>query len=152
MKGLTPQYTRPVTGLSINDRVSIPLSEIDLSFARSGGPGGQNVNKVETQVEARWSPGDSAALGPDDRAWLLERLASRLTNAGELLVVSSRYRTQGANRQDALDRLAEVVRAALLRPRKRKKTRPSKAAKQRRIQAKKTRSQTKANRRFRGED
>ena len=65
---------------------------------------------------------------------------------------ATRYRTQGANRQDALDRLADVVRAALLRPRKRKKTKPSKAAKQRRIQAKKNRSQTKANRRFRSDD
>jgi ribosome-associated protein len=107
---------------------------------------------VETQVEARWKPGESAAFGPDDRAWLLQKLAARLTKSGELLVVSSRYRTQGANRQDALDRLAEVVRAALLRPRKRTKTKPSKASKQRRIQAKKNRSQTKANRRFKGDD
>jgi len=141
-----------VNVLPINDRVAIPLSEIDLAFARSGGPGGQNVNKVETQVEARWKPGESAALGPDDRAWVIAKLASRLTNAGELLVVSSTYRTQGANRQDALDRLAEVVRTALVRPRKRKKTKPSKAAKQRRIQAKKNRSQTKANRRFRSDE
>src|SRR5207237_394020 len=127
-------------------------SEIDLAFARSSGPGGQNVNKVETQVEARWTPSASAALSPDDRAWLLERLASRLTNDGELLVSSSRFRTQGANRQDALDKLADTVRQALLRPKKRRKTKPSKAAKQRRLQAKKTRSQTKANRNWRGDD
>jgi ribosome-associated protein len=139
--------------LPVNDRIAIPLREIDLSFARSGGPGGQNVNKVETQVEVRWTPGTSAALSADDRTWVVDKLHARLTNDGELIIVSSRFRTQGANRQDALDRLADVVRQALHRPRKRKKTKPSKAAKQRRIQAKKSRSQTKAARgRVRGDD
>lgn len=138
--------------LPVNDRVEIPLSEIDLAFARSGGPGGQNVNKVETQVEVRWTPSTSAALSPDDRAWLVQKLASRLTKDGELLVTSNRFRTQGANRQDALDRLADVVRQALHRPKKRTKTKPSKAAKQRRLQSKKSRSQTKKNRRWRGDD
>lgn len=133
-----------MSALPVTDRIAIPLKEIDLSFARSGGPGGQNVNKVETQVEARWTPSTSAALSPDDRAWVTGKLRSRLTNDGELIIVSSRFRTQGANRQDALDRLADVVREALHRPRNRRKTKPSKAAKQRRIQAKKNRSQTKA--------
>ena len=139
-----------MSALSVNDRVAIPLAEIAISFARSGGPGGQNVNKVETQVEARWRPAESAALTAEDRAWLLAKLESRLTGDGDLIVVSSRFRTQVANRRDALERLAEVVRRALVRPRARRKTKPSRAARERRLEAKKARSKTKAARRWRG--
>lgn len=137
--------------LPVNARLSIPLGEVRVAFSRSGGPGGQNVNKVETQVEARWNPGASAVLRDDDRAWLAEKLASRLTSEGDLIVVSSRFRTQSANREDALRRLGETVRAALVRPRRRKKTRPSRASQQRRLDAKKAQARKKSARRWAGD-
>ena len=137
--------------LPVNARVSIPLGEVRVSFSRSGGPGGQNVNKVETQVEVRWTPAASRALGEEDRAWLLAKLAGRLRGEGELIVVSSRFRTQAANREDALERLAGTVRAALVRPRRRRKTRPSRAAQQRRLDAKKANARKKASRRWSGD-
>lgn len=121
------------------------MSEIGLRFARSGGPGGQHVNKTESAVEVRWNPSASTALSADDRAWLLQRLS--LTTEGDLIVTSSRHRSQHMNREDALGKLAALVRDALFRPKKRKKTRPSKASKERRLHAKKARSKLKSDRR-----
>jgi ribosome-associated protein len=129
--------------LVVDPRVTIPASELHVSFSRSGGPGGQNVNKVSSKVELRWRPAGTAAVSGDDLRRLLERLGPRLTGAGELLVTSSLTRDQARNRQDALAKLAATVRAALVRPRRRKPTRPSRAAKQRRLQGKKQRGRTK---------
>ena len=139
-----------MSDLIITDKFTIPWSEVVLSFARSSGPGGQNVNKVESKVELRWNPEDSAAvagLSADDRAWLLDRLAGRLTVSGELLVTSQKTRDQVKNREDAASKLVEIVRGALARPRRRKATRPSRAARERRIQAKKRRAGLKKDRR-----
>jgi len=138
--------------LNVNDRVRIPEDEIHVSFARSGGPGGQNVNKVETKVEVRWRPADSRALSDADREWLLSRLASRLTNDGDLIVVSTRTRTRERNREDALAKLATAVREALRRPRRRRPTRRTRASIERRLDQKKRRSQTKRNRSRRPEE
>jgi ribosome-associated protein len=137
-------------GLPINERLTIPDQELQVSFARSGGPGGQNVNKVESKVELRWTPGESTALSGlsgADRDWLLGRLAPKLTATGDLVVTSSRTRDQLKNREDAGAKLAEIVRQALLRPKKRKKTKPSRSAVEKRIQQKKERSRLKERRR-----
>lgn len=139
-----------MSDLIITDELTIPWSEVTLSFARSSGPGGQNVNKVESKVELRWNPADSAAvagLPAGDRAWLLDRLTGRLTVSGDLLVTSQRTRDQGKNREDAAAKLVEIVRAALARPRRRKATRPSRGSRERRIQAKKHRAGIKKGRR-----
>ena len=131
----------------VNDRVTIPADELSFSFARSGGPGGQNVNKVASKVELRWTPGTTRALTPDDRALVVSKLAPRLTTDGELIVVSSLTRDQIVNRGDAEDKLAAIVRGALFRPKPRKKTKPSRGSKERRLKAKKARSEIKRGRR-----
>jgi ribosome-associated protein len=137
---------RPVDDLAINESLVIPARELRVAFARSGGPGGQNVNKVETKAELRWTPGESAAFSEADRAWLLRRLASRLTAQGELLVTSTRTRDQSRNRDDAREKMAEIVRQALQRPKRRKKTRPGKRAIEGRLQEKRRRSDAKQKR------
>jgi ribosome-associated protein len=142
--------------IQVTDRVRIPAAELDIRYARSGGPGGQHVNKTSTKVLMRWNVRDSAALDDADRAWLLERLASKLTEDGDLLVTSERHRDQARNVDDAMERFVDRVREALRRPKKRKKTKPSRAARQRRLDEKKRRGAVKRNRKRprdgRGED
>ena len=133
--------------LRINDRVTIPEAELDISFVRSGGPGGQYVNKTSTQAQIRWNALASAALSDSDRALLQERLASRLTTDGELIVCSHETRSQAANRESGLARLAALVAGALHRDRKRRPTRRTAGSKRRRLESKKRRSETKRLRR-----
>ena len=130
--------------LPVTESLTIPGRELRVSFARSGGPGGQNVNKVETKVELRWRPGESSVLSDEDRARLLDRLARRLTGAGDLIVSSSRTRDQARNREDARRRLAAVVAKALERPKKRRPTRPTREARRRRLEEKRRRAELKA--------
>ena len=132
--------------LRVTPRLAIPAAELSESFSRSPGPGGQNVNKVASKVELRWNPSASRALSERDRAWLVERLRRSLTADGDLVVRSSRTRDQARNRTDARTRLADLVRAALVRPRRRIATRPSARAVERRIVGKKRRSQVKRSR------
>ena len=132
--------------LVVTPRVTIPAGELALAFARSGGPGGQNVNKVSSKVELRWNPTTSAALTDDDRAWLVQRLRSRLTSDGTLIVTSTATRDQGKNRDDATSKLALIVRAALDRPRPRRATRPSRTVKRRRLADKRHHAELKRSR------
>jgi len=138
--------------LVINDVIRIPAAELSESFARSGGPGGQHVNKTETKVELRWSIAQTTALSEVDRAWLLERLADRLTAEGELVVVAGDERSQSRNRAEARRKLAALVREALRRPRRRRATRPTRSSIERRISDKKHRGGVKDGRRWTDDD
>ena len=130
----------------VTPRLTIPAGELSFAFARSGGPGGQNVNKVSSKAELRWNPVHSTALGADDRAWLLERLGGRLTNDGTLIITSTLTRDQLQNREDAISKLALIVRAALDRPKHRRATKPTRSSKRRRVADKRHRSEIKRNR------
>jgi ribosome-associated protein len=133
--------------LKIDERLAIPLDEFRWEFARSGGPGGQNVNKVNSKVLLRWSPASSPSLPEPVRARLLRLVGHRLTAAGELLVTSQATRDQGRNLDDCLEKLRAIVLAAARPPKARRPTRPTRASQLRRTEAKARRSQTKRGRR-----
>lgn len=132
--------------IEVTPRLKIPADELTIGFARSGGPGGQNVNKVSSKVDLRWTPSTSRVLSDTDRAWLLTKIGGRLTTAGELIVTSDLTRDQLVNREDAEEKLAEIVRTGLVRPKPRRATKPSRGAKERRIKAKKGRGAVKSTR------
>ena len=134
--------------LEITRTLSIPTAELGVAFSRSSGAGGQNVNKVSTRVEMRFDVAQSISLSEGQRAILLERLASRLTATGVLVVNSDRHRTQGRNREDCQERLAAILAQALKPPPpKRRKTHPGRAAQRRRLDAKKRQGEKKSSRR-----
>lgn len=130
--------------IRITDQIAIDDSEISESFIRSSGPGGQNVNKLSTAVQLRFDVRGSPSL-PEDVRERLERLAGRrLTRDGVLVITAQRFRLQERNREDAVERLVELIRAATVRPVKRRPTRPTFASKVRRLEGKKRRSDVKA--------
>lgn len=130
----------------VTTQLTIPSAELSEAFVRAGGPGGQHVNKTSTKVELRWNPGDSEVLDDATRARLLSRLAGRLTVTGDLVVSVGDHRSQHRNREIARDRLAAIVRSALALRKRRVKTRPSRRAKERRLEAKRQRSRRKKER------
>lgn len=125
----------------------IPASELREQASRSGGPGGQHVNKTSTRVTLRWSVRESQALSPAQRARLIARLGARLTRAGELVVHAGRQRSRARNRQAARERLVELVRGALARRRPRVATRASRGIRERGVAEKRRRGAVKRQRR-----
>ena len=138
--------------LDISAELRLPLSELQFRASRAGGPGGQHVNTSSTRVEVWWDVASSAALSDEQRTRLLVRLASRLDTAGRLRVVDGGSRSQLRNRQAVTERLARLVAEALRVPKTRKRTRPSRAAKAARLEAKRRRSAVKRERRPPGAD
>jgi len=137
--------------LVVTPELRIPRTELEYRASRSGGPGGQHVNTSSTRIEVWWDVAGSAALDEAQRERLLARLATRLDGAGRLRLVSGATRSQLKNRAEVTERLAEVVARALHVPKPRKKTKPSRAAKAARLEAKRRRSSLKQSRR-RGRD
>ena len=133
--------------LKIDDRLSIPLDEFHWDVARSGGPGGQNVNKVNSKVQLRWKPGTSPSLPEPVRARLLQSIAHRLTTGGELLVSSQATRDQSRNLDDCLEKVRTLVLAAVRPPKVRRATKPTRASQVRRVDSKVRRGETKRGRR-----
>jgi ribosome-associated protein len=138
--------------LSIGDTIEIPEDELTERFVRAAGPGGQNVNKVASAVELRFDVTGSRALPEPVRARLLARRDRRLTAEGVLVIQANRFRDQVRNREDARARLAALIEAALVVPKRRIATKPTRAAKERRISSKKKNATIKRTRSGRGWD
>jgi ribosome-associated protein len=137
--------------LAVNSSLAIPDDELRLTFSRSSGPGGQNVNKVASKATLHFAVRTSPSLPEGVRQRFLERYASRITNAGEVVIHSEEFRDQPKNIQACRDKLREMIAAVLRPPKKRRATKPTKGSKVRRLKEKKSRSQLKEGRRFRGE-
>jgi ribosome-associated protein len=129
--------------IPVTSRIAIDDAELELTFVRASGPGGQNVNKVATAVQLRFDVAHSPSLPDDVRTRLIARAGKRLTRDGVLVISAQRFRTQERNRADAIERLVEMIRTAATPPRPRRKTRPTRASKERRVDAKRRRSSTK---------
>jgi ribosome-associated protein len=136
-----------VARLKISDTLSIDETELSERFVLSSGPGGQNVNKVSTAVELRFSVRESPSLPDGLKARLIRIAGSRMTQEGVLVIDAQRFRSQQRNRDDAVERLFEMIRTAAEVPKPRRPTRPSLGAKKRRLESKAVRSGTKTMRR-----
>ena len=142
----------PLRGLRVRPGLVIPEAELVVRRTRSGGPGGQNVNKVATRIELEFDVGASAVLTPAEKARLCAKLRPRLSTAGILRIVAQSERTQARNEAEARRRLAELLARALLIPKARRATRPTRASKTERVQAKRHRGDLKRARRTAADD
>ncbi|HUI90986.1 MAG TPA: alternative ribosome rescue aminoacyl-tRNA hydrolase ArfB [Chitinivibrionales bacterium] len=130
----------------VSPHCSINEDELSFSFVRSGGPGGQNVNKVSTAAQLRFDVSASPNLSAEVKKRLVKLAGSRINNDGILHISASRFRTQERNKADAVDRLVMLIRKALVEPKKRKKTRPTFASKGKRVEKKRRHGEKKRNR------
>lgn len=133
--------------MDVNSTLQIPDEEFRFEYARSGGPGGQNVNKVNSKATLRWKPGLNTSLPAGVRERLIKRIQSRLTEEGELLIVGQRFRDQPKNVADCFDRLRQMIVEVLQPPKRRIKTRPTGGSVRRRLENKRQNSQKKQGRR-----
>jgi len=138
--------------IQVTNTIALNEDEIDEDFVRASGPGGQNVNKVATAVQLRFDALHSPSLPAEVRDRLLRLGGKRITEDGVVIIDARRFRTQERNRQDALDRLIALIRRAAVRPRSRRKTKPTRTSIEQRIDTKKRRGQTKQMRRHINED
>jgi len=129
--------------IKITDKIIIGEDELKLEFIRSSGPGGQNVNKVATAVQLRFDVLESPGLPIDVRRRLVRLAGKKMTDDGVLVITARRHRTQAANREDAIERLVTLIKKAAAEPKSRKKTKPTQASKERRLQDKRHRSKIK---------
>ncbi len=133
--------------LIVNQRIRIPLQEIQFTYSRSSGPGGQNVNKLNTKATLRWSVTNSPSLPDDVRQRFATRYRNRITTDGDLLLAGQRYRDAARNTNDCLQRLRAMLAAVATAPRVRKPTRPTKASVRRRLTDKRRQAEKKQRRR-----
>lgn len=152
MLGITRKYRYSQSMLDVAPGIIIDESELDEQFVRASGPGGQNVNKVATAVQLRFDVGRSAALSEEVRARLRSIAGTRMTTEDVLVIEARRHRTQGQNREDARERLSDLIRQALVRPKRRRETKPTRGAVEQRIHSKKRRADTKRRRRSVGDE
>jgi ribosome-associated protein len=138
--------------MKLTENIEIPESEFLFTFARSGGPGGQNVNKVASKAVLHWNIATSVSLPPDVKERFQKNYGTRITTEGVLVLDSQRFRDQAKNIADCLDKLREMLLRSLYPPKKRRPTKPSRGSKERRLKAKKYTSQQKSQRRKPGID
>jgi ribosome-associated protein len=132
--------------MEVGEGVAIPLSELEFRATRGGGPGGQHVNTSSTRIELWWDVASTPSLSPEQRRRVLDRLRSKVDASGRLRIVAGEFRSQQQNRAAAMERLAKVLRRTLVVARPRKKTRPSRAAREARLESKRHRSERKRER------
>ncbi len=130
----------------INNKIQIPQNELVFKASRSSGPGGQNVNKLNTKISAEVDISNCSFLKPEQKTIVLRKLSARLTKDNRLIVESQKFRSQKANRDFAVEKLMEIIENALKRPKKRRPTKPTRTSVEKRLKSKKMKSQLKQQR------